>query len=175
MPGMDFPPVDVLSPVLEHNALSEKVLGNLSKLAVDRGLKEVGLIGVQLDEMTADSLALLQLPTPVLDVSQEEFIDFVTGIVEKLRSRSLAPGSIYAIRVRVPSWFDFSDEERRLPHVPGAEVGSMLGPDILGATDPAIVASLRAFARGADEVEVALGHSQGHTSVIMLRLGARQR
>lgn len=156
----EISPTDFLYPLLPRNPID---LARVSEVGDD-------IAQQLLDSAVSESLLTVGFTNHQIQLDPSVFVAFVSNLLEQVRGRSIAPGSIYAVRVRDPPWFRLEKSEMEAGLVPGIEVGSLLGDD-LANTDPAGVRrSLQMIAARSTIVEVALGHVGTERRVLTFRL-----
>lgn len=164
----EFPPAEVLAPNLSDTMFDP---GFWSREFGSRTIATIRAIAQQaLGSVSGAALQAFGAGEGPVVVSRSEFVLFVGSFLERVRTRAMAPNSLYAIRVRDPPWFSVLPSELIGPVVAGTEVGSLLGEDLVLADTAEVTRSLVVLAERARDLEVTLGHVAGARRVLRLRL-----
>src|SRR5487761_865975 len=141
-------PADFLNPLFPRNQIDigVAVIGSTTSAASVRRIQDLGQ--QSLDLASADSLLTVGVGTEPIQVGPAVFVAFVSSLLEQVRGRSLARGSVYAVRVRDPVWFHLEKNEIEEGLVPGIEVGSLLGDGLALATPEDVLRTLEVLAKG---------------------------
>ncbi len=167
----DFPLAEILHPVFGRGPVEAAEVAAVGSQASSQSIRLFTELSRQLiDESATNAILRMVEMTSPIELTSSTFVAFVSGLLENERARSLALGSVYAVRVREPPWFRLDSAHLEPDLVSGVEVGSMLGDSIERSSVESIRRSLEVIAANASVIELTLGHVGSRLRVLTFRI-----